>query len=51
MAKLVYTEQEILADHPYAKSHEEAGYKLHGGFDDAWGDAVHRNVPLSQFHG
>jgi hypothetical protein len=35
MAKLVYTEQEILADHPYAKSHEEAGYKLHGGFDDA----------------
>jgi hypothetical protein len=33
MAKLVWTRDEILADHPYAKPHEEAGYRLHGGFD------------------
>ena len=33
MSKLVYTRDEILADHPYAKPHEEAGYRLHGGFD------------------
>ncbi|HWD48989.1 MAG TPA: hypothetical protein VG309_03645, partial [Rhizomicrobium sp.] len=33
MAKLTYTTEEILADHPYAKAHLEAGYKLHGGFD------------------
>jgi hypothetical protein len=33
MAKLVYTRDELLADHAYANGHEEAGYKLHGGFD------------------
>ena len=33
MSKLVYTHEEILADHPFAKPHEEAGYRLHGGFD------------------
>jgi hypothetical protein len=33
MARLNYTTDEILADHPYAKPHEEAGYRLHGGFD------------------
>jgi hypothetical protein len=33
MPKLSYTADEILADHPYAKPHLEAGYKLHGGFD------------------
>ncbi|HWA31091.1 MAG TPA: hypothetical protein VG867_08330 [Rhizomicrobium sp.] len=33
MAKLTYTTDEILADHPYAKPHMEAGYRLHGGFD------------------
>jgi len=33
VAKLTYTTEEILADHPYAKPHVEAGYKLHGGFD------------------
>jgi hypothetical protein len=33
MPKLVYTADEILADHPYAKPHVEAGYKLHGGFN------------------
>ena len=35
MAKLVWTRDEILADHPYAKPHVEAGYRLHGGFDEA----------------
>ncbi len=35
MAKLVYMAEEILADHPYAKLHIEAGYRLHGGFDAA----------------
>lgn len=33
MAKFTYTTDEILADHPYAKPHMEAGYRLHGGFD------------------
>jgi hypothetical protein len=33
MARLNYTIEEILADHPYARPHEEAGYRLHGGFD------------------
>ncbi len=30
---LVYTKQELLADHAYAAPHVEAGYRLHGGFD------------------
>jgi len=33
MTKLSYSTAEILADHPYAKPHQEAGYRLHGGFD------------------
>jgi hypothetical protein len=33
MSKLIYTGAEILADHPYAKTHIEADYILHGGFD------------------
>lgn len=33
MPRLAYTTEEILADHPYARPHEEAGYRLHGGFD------------------
>jgi hypothetical protein len=33
MARLSYTKDEILSDHPYAKPQIEAGYKLHGGFD------------------
>jgi hypothetical protein len=33
MPKLSYTPAELLADHPYAEPHVEAGYKLHGGFD------------------
>src|SRR6201996_4461248 len=35
MAKLSYSTDEIMADHAYARPHLEAGYKLHGGFDDA----------------
>ena len=33
MPKLAYTADELLAEHPYAAVHEEAGYRLHGGFD------------------
>ena len=33
MAKLSYSREELMADHPYARPHEEAGYRLHGGFD------------------
>ena len=33
MPQLVYTEQEIMSDHDYAKPHELAGHRLHGGFD------------------
>ncbi len=33
MARLNYTRDELMADHDYAKPHEEVGYKLHGGFD------------------
>jgi hypothetical protein len=35
MAELVYTEAELLAEHPYARPQVEAGYRLHGGFDAA----------------
>jgi hypothetical protein len=35
MPKLNYSAQELLADHPYAKRHVEAGYRLHGGFDES----------------
>ena len=31
--KLRYSRDELLSSHPYARAHEEAGYKLHGGFD------------------
>jgi len=34
MPKLTYSAEELLADHPYARSHIEAGYRLHGGFDE-----------------
>ncbi|MGD0866631.1 MAG: hypothetical protein ABSA49_13850 [Rhizomicrobium sp.] len=33
MSKLSYSTEEILAHHPYAAQHLEAGYRLHGGFD------------------
>ena len=32
MAKLSYTRDELMASHDYARPHERAGYKLHGGF-------------------
>jgi hypothetical protein len=31
-ARLRYTREEILQDHPYVKPHEQVGYLLHGGF-------------------
>ena len=33
MSRLVYSREEILANHAFAKPHVEAGYRLHGGFD------------------
>ncbi len=30
---LVFTREELFAEHTYAEPHEVAGYKLHGGFD------------------
>ena len=35
MTKLSYSAAEILAEHVYAKPHDEAGYRLHGGFDSS----------------
>ncbi|MBX3447560.1 MAG: hypothetical protein KF765_12475 [Parvibaculaceae bacterium] len=32
MAKLTYTREELMASHDYARPHERAGYRLHGGF-------------------
>lgn len=33
MARTVYSREEIMAEHAYAKPQVEAGYRLHGGFD------------------
>ncbi|HSV02753.1 MAG TPA: hypothetical protein VLI41_06060 [Phenylobacterium sp.] len=33
MAKLRYTRDELIASHDFARPHEAAGYRLHGGFD------------------
>jgi len=33
MTKLNYTWDELMASHAYARPQEEAGYRLHGGFD------------------
>ena len=33
MTKLIYSTDEIMAEHAYARPHIEAGYRLHGGFD------------------
>jgi len=33
MARVVFTRDEIMAEHDYAKPQIEAGYRLHGGFD------------------
>jgi hypothetical protein len=35
MTKLVYSEAELFAEHPYARPQIEAGDRLHGGFDAA----------------
>jgi len=35
VTKLVYTRDELMAEHPYARPQIEAGYRLHGGFDAA----------------
>ena len=32
-AKLRYSRDELMASHAYARPHEEAGWRLHGGFD------------------
>ncbi|MBX3506298.1 MAG: hypothetical protein KF895_12535 [Parvibaculum sp.] len=32
MAKLTYTREELMASHDFARPHERAGYRLHGGF-------------------
>jgi hypothetical protein len=34
VSRLNYTREELLADHSYARPHVEAGYALHGGFDE-----------------
>src|ERR1041385_8088964 len=31
--KLIYSRDELLASHDFARANEAAGYKLHGGFD------------------
>ncbi len=33
MARVVFTRDEIMSEHAYAKPQVEAGYRLHGGFD------------------
>jgi hypothetical protein len=33
MPKLVYSREELLAEHAYARRHKEAGCRLHGGFE------------------
>ena len=34
MKKVVYTREELEAEHDYATPHIECGLKLHGGFDE-----------------
>ncbi len=34
MARVVFTREELMAEHTYAKPQIEAGYRLHGGFDE-----------------
>jgi hypothetical protein len=33
--ELVFSREELLAEHPYARPQEVAGYRLHGGFDES----------------
>jgi hypothetical protein len=35
MTELVFSEAQLLAEHPYHRPQIEAGYRLHGGFDEA----------------
>jgi hypothetical protein len=35
MSALIYTDAQLLADHPWVGVHEAAGHRLHGGFDAA----------------
>ena len=35
MNQLVFTEPELKQDHPFAEPQVEAGYRLHGGFDES----------------
>ena len=35
MNATLYSTDDLLAHHPYARPHEVAGYRLHGGFDEA----------------
>jgi hypothetical protein len=37
VTQLVFSREDLLSSHAYARAHEEAGYKLHGGFDAAGG--------------
>ncbi len=39
MTQLIYSESELFAEHAYARPQIEAGYRLHGGFDEK-GDYV-----------
>ncbi len=35
MPKLIHSNDELMAEHDYARPHQEGGYRLHGGFDEA----------------
>ncbi len=35
MERRAWTREELLSEHAYARGHEAAGYRLHGGFDEA----------------
>lgn len=34
MAQLVYSESELMSDHPFARPHVVAGHRIHGGIND-----------------
>ena len=44
MAKLSYTEEELLREHDYAQPHVMGGYRLHGGFDSE-GPTLSSRIP------
>ena len=43
MSQMVYSREDLMASHKYARPHEEVGYKLHGGFVES-GDYVSPRV-------